>query len=66
MSLLDFAEQLGLTPDFSCRQGQCQSCETGVLEGSVTYESPPAASPAPGRALLCCARPQTSIVTLDL
>jgi ferredoxin-NADP reductase len=56
-SLLELAEARGLSPEFSCRGGSCGSCRTQVLEGEVTYLSPPAFKTAPGEALLCCAMP---------
>ncbi len=56
-SLLALAEARGLSPEFSCRGGSCGSCRTQVLEGEVTYLSPPAFKAAPGEALICCAMP---------
>jgi ferredoxin-NADP reductase/MOSC domain-containing protein YiiM len=66
LTLLEFAEQLGLAPEFGCRMGNCQSCETAILEGAVVYDPDPVASAAPGRVLLCCARPKTALLVLDL
>lgn len=56
-SLLELAEARGLNPEFSCRGGSCGSCRTQVLEGEVSYMSPPAFKTAPGEALICCAMP---------
>lgn len=56
-SLLDFAEQCGLTPEFSCRGGSCGTCKTRVLQGSVHYANPPALRLRPDEALICCAVP---------
>lgn len=56
-TLLELAEQRGLSPEFSCRGGSCGTCKTQVLEGTVTYLNPPAYPCAPGEALLCCALP---------
>ena len=56
-TLLDLAESRGLSPEFSCRGGNCGSCRTQVLEGEVSYLSPPAYKTAPGEALICCAMP---------
>jgi uncharacterized protein len=54
-SLLVFAEEQGLTPEFSCRAGVCGSCKSHLVEGQV----------ADGEVLLCCSRPTTEII-LDL
>ncbi|UWQ86310.1 2Fe-2S iron-sulfur cluster-binding protein [Leisingera caerulea] len=64
-SLLDLAEQSGLTPEFSCRAGICNSCICSIREGEVEYFEEPLDPPAPGEVLLCCSRPAGRIV-LDL
>ncbi|MGH7463007.1 MAG: 2Fe-2S iron-sulfur cluster-binding protein, partial [Longimicrobiales bacterium] len=64
-SLLDLAEQAGLTPSFNCRAGLCNTCQVTLREGSVEYFETPLDAPANGDILLCCARPTTA-VTLDL
>jgi uncharacterized protein len=64
-SLLSFAEQLGLTPTFSCRAGVCGSCLTTLVSGEVEYFEDPLDDPGPDQVLLCCARPKGS-VSLDL
>lgn len=64
-SLLALAERIGLDPPFSCRAGICNTCRTGLLEGEVDYLEEPLDPPGPGEVLLCCAKPQGSLV-LDL
>ncbi|MDN0073456.1 pyridoxamine 5'-phosphate oxidase family protein [Crenobacter sp. SG2303] len=64
-SLLDLAEQAGLSPVYSCRSGLCGSCATRIVEGGVVYPAPPLTPPAAGEALICCARPGSKLV-LDL
>ncbi|WP_162068901.1 2Fe-2S iron-sulfur cluster-binding protein [Burkholderia sp. THE68] len=64
-SLLEFAEQAGHAPTFSCRAGICGSCAARLVEGQVSYVEPPLDPPAEGEVLLCCAKPLTS-VTLAL
>lgn len=64
-SLLSFLEDAGLTPDFSCRAGVCGTCEQGITSGEVEYFEEPLDEPGPGRVLLCCCRPKTTVV-LDL
>ncbi|MFT0635630.1 2Fe-2S iron-sulfur cluster-binding protein, partial [Pseudomonas sihuiensis] len=56
-SLLELAESRGLSPEFSCRSGNCGTCKTPVLSGAVTYLHQPPEQPADGHALLCCAVP---------
>jgi len=45
-SLLELAERAGLTPDFSCRSGICNSCVCNVIEGDVEYAEEPLPSDA--------------------
>ena len=39
MSLLEFAETVGVSISYGCRQGQCGTCATRLLRGSVTMEA---------------------------
>ncbi|MVV49825.1 2Fe-2S iron-sulfur cluster binding domain-containing protein [Pseudomonas sp. PB120] len=64
-SLLELAEQAGLTPAFNCRAGLCNTCQVSLREGSVEYVETPLDEPQSGSILLCCTRP-TSAVTVDL
>lgn len=64
-SLLELAEQAGLTVPFNCRAGLCNTCLTPLLQGEVEYAEPPLEQPGDGEVLMCCARPQTP-VTLRL
>jgi uncharacterized protein len=61
-SLLSFAEEQGLSPAFSCRAGICGTCISSLIAGSVTYIEEPLDEVAQGRVLLCCSRPQGSVV----
>lgn len=63
-SLLDFAEEQGLYPDYSCRAGSCESCKTRVVSGDFDYLVEPFERPGEGYVLLCCAQP-VSDLTLD-
>ena len=65
MSLLDLAETAGLSPEFSCRSGICNSCKCRLKEGEVEYFEEPLDPPASGEVLICCARPKGRVV-LDL
>jgi ferredoxin len=65
-SLLDLAEQAGLSPDFNCRAGLCNTCMSDLVSGEVEYFEPPLDEPPAGRVLLCCSRPVGPVViTLD-
>jgi ferredoxin-NADP reductase len=64
-SLLAFAEEQGLQPDFSCRAGICGTCISRVISGEVTHFEEPLEDLATGELLLCCSRPKSAIV-LDL
>ncbi|MBB2750528.1 UNVERIFIED_ORG: ferredoxin-NADP reductase [Rhizobium aethiopicum] len=65
VSLLTFLEDQGLEPSFSCRAGICGTCLQTLASGDVEYVEEPLNDPAPGKVLLCCAKPTSSIV-LDL
>ncbi|MFD4642553.1 MOSC domain-containing protein [Lentzea sp. NPDC058436] len=64
-SLLDLAEACDVPTRWSCRTGVCHTCVTPVLSGEVRTEPDPLEPPAPGHALICCARPESDLV-LDL
>ena len=64
-SLLAFAEQQGLSPDFSCRAGICSTCKSGLIAGEVAYFEEPLDELGAGEVLLCCSKPQGSVV-LDI
>ncbi len=61
-NLLEFAEEQGVFPDFSCRSGICHSCQYELLKGEVDYTFEPLDPPYPGQVLLCCARPVSNLV----
>ncbi|MES5484989.1 pyridoxamine 5'-phosphate oxidase family protein [Bradyrhizobium sp. INPA03-11B] len=56
-TLLDLAEARGLSPVFSCREGNCGTCRTKLQAGAVTYVKEPTAEVADNEALICCAVP---------
>lgn len=61
-SLLDFAEDQGIMPDFGCRAGSCHSCMCRLLEGEVLYFAEPEDFHDADSILLCCAKPKTNLV----
>lgn len=64
-SLLELAEACDVPVRWSCRAGVCHTCNTGLIEGSVTYQPAPVEAPAEGNVLLCCCRPAGAIA-LDI
>lgn len=64
-SLLDLAEACDVPVGFGCRNGTCHNCESGLLDGEVTYHIEPLERPPDGRVLVCSTRP-SSRLTLDL
>jgi ferredoxin-NADP reductase/predicted pyridoxine 5'-phosphate oxidase superfamily flavin-nucleotide-binding protein len=65
-TLLEVAEQQGLTPDYGCRSGSCGTCVTKLLRGSVAYRSPPTAERSEDEVLICCAVPAEGSPTIEL
>lgn len=64
-NLLEAAEACDVPVQWSCRMGVCHRCETGIIDGQVTYSPAPLAPPADGNVLICCSIP-ASAVDLDL
>jgi ferredoxin-NADP reductase/MOSC domain-containing protein YiiM len=64
-SLLELAEACDVPVRWSCRTGVCHNCMTGLIGGSISYNPEPLERPAPGNMLLCCSRPESSVI-LDL
>jgi ferredoxin-NADP reductase/MOSC domain-containing protein YiiM len=64
-SLLELAEACDVPVKWSCRTGVCHTCESGLIEGAVSYSPVPLESPAHGNLLICCSQPQDEVV-IDL
>jgi ferredoxin-NADP reductase/MOSC domain-containing protein YiiM len=64
-NLLEFAEACDVPVAFGCRNGVCHSCETGLVDGAVSYVTEPLDRPDDERVLVCCAQPRGA-VTLEL
>jgi ferredoxin-NADP reductase/MOSC domain-containing protein YiiM len=64
-SLLELAEACDVPARWSCRTGVCHTCETGLLEGMVSYDPTPIDAPAGGNLLTCCSKPRGDVV-IDL
>jgi len=64
-SLLELAEACDVPVRWSCRTGVCQTCDTDVMSGTVSYAPEPVDDPGEGSALICCSQPRGDLV-LDL
>lgn len=64
-SLLEFAEENGISVNSGCRAGGCGTCQTTIRSGEVTYRQPPDFVSEPGTCLLCVCTPKTSL-TLEI
>ena len=64
-SLLELAEACAVPVRWACRSGVCHNCESGLIEGELTYAPEPLDLPAESNALICCSTPRTA-VELDL
>ena len=67
-TLLVVAEKQGLSPAYSCRNGNCGSCAVKLHAGKVTYRTKLSVEVAENEVLICCAVPAkgTSAIILDL
>lgn len=63
-SLLDFAEQHGISIESGCRAGNCATCLVAVKAGRVHYVTEHGAEPEEGSCLTCIAVPEEDL-TLD-
>lgn len=60
-SLLEFAENHGITVDSGCRAGSCGCCQTKLEAGEVSCSQEPDAEVLAGNCLLCISRPKGDI-----
>ncbi|KAI5468170.1 hypothetical protein BGZ63DRAFT_399692 [Mariannaea sp. PMI_226] len=60
-TLLELAEEVGLTPEYGCRTGLCGSCEFLLCKGKVTAGLQPR-----GLVRVCIARPSSELVDIKL
>jgi ferredoxin-NADP reductase len=61
-TLLQLAEMNGVDISSGCQYGDCGTCMTRLLEGTVQYLHPTGARPDPGACLPCSCRPERSVV----
>ncbi len=60
-SLLELAEACDVPVAWSCRTGVCHRCESGLIDGKVSYLPDPLEPPEDGRALICCSQPASNV-----
>ncbi len=65
-TILDFAEENGINPPYSCRQGICLTCMSELQEGEVEYVEPPTNEPDAGNVLICICQPKTKKVIINI
>jgi ferredoxin len=56
-TLLELAEERGLSPSYSCRAGNCGECRARLVKGNVSYLFEPTFPVETGEALICCSVP---------
>ena len=64
-SLLEFAENHGVQPAFSCRSGRCGSCVADLEQGRVVHDAG-AIDVDEHQVLLCSARPATDALVVRI
>ncbi len=60
-SLLDFAEEQGVSIDYGCRAGNCGTCLTAIQSGEVEYLGTPGEMPEKGSCLVCLSVPKSDL-----
>lgn len=65
-TILETAEQHGLSPAYGCRGGSCGSCAVKLKAGSVAYRSEPTAAIGDDDVLICCAVPAKGSDKLEI
>jgi len=61
LNLLDFAERHGVAVDSGCRSGNCGTCETRLISGTVRYAQRPDYDLSSGSCLLCVGTPDSAL-----
>jgi len=60
-SILELAQDLNVEISSGCRYGDCGTCSTQLLEGTVEYNHVTGIDPDDGYCLPCSCRPLTSV-----
>lgn len=64
-TILDAAENAGISINSGCQAGHCGACATAIKRGEVSYVSEPHCPIAPGTCLVCIAVPSKGPLVLD-
>jgi uncharacterized protein len=65
-SILEFAENNGINPPYSCRAGICGTCMCQISEGEVIYQEEPTAAVDEDSVLICISQPRTQRIVIDI
>ena len=60
-TLLEGLERTGHDVEYQCRSGYCGMCRLELMEGEVSYASPPLAFVGPNEILPCCCELRSSV-----
>lgn len=60
-SLLTSLETAGYPHEFQCRSGYCGACRVKLIDGEVSYPTPPLAFIGKDEILLCCCKVKRDI-----
>src|SRR5690606_24104821 len=60
-TLLEGLERTGHDVEYQCRSGYCGMCRLELMEGDVSYATPPLAFIGPNEVLPCCCQPNDSV-----
>jgi ferredoxin-NADP reductase/MOSC domain-containing protein YiiM len=66
ITLLELAERCGIDAPNSCRVGVCETCECVLKKGNVYYDHGHLANRSQETALICCSRPGSDEVILEI
>ena len=61
-SLLDLADESGVSIEAGCRAGNCGSCLVAIKSGGVEYVTTAGATPEDGSCLVCICKPKGNLV----
>lgn len=65
-TLLEVAEEHGLTPEFGCRNGSCGTCAVKLKQGAAARRNPTTGEHQSDEVLICSAVPAAGCITLEI
>jgi ferredoxin-NADP reductase/MOSC domain-containing protein YiiM len=66
LTLLELAEKHGIDAPNACRMGVCETCECVLQAGEVYYEHGPLAKRCEQSVLICCAKPGSKRLEIEI